>query len=46
MSNSVNCIMFNQQMKYCVFEVTYKLIRGWAIGMIYLNHVFVNLMSL
>ena len=38
--------MFNQQMKYCVLEVTYKPIGGWAIGIIYLKHVFVNCMSL
>ena len=38
-----NCIMFNQQIKYCGFEVTYKLIRDWAIGIIYLKHVFCEL---
>ena len=38
--------MINQQMKYCVFEVTYKPIGGWAIGVICLKHVFVNCMSL
>ena len=41
-----NCNMPNQQMKYCVFEVNYKQIWGWAIGLIYLKHVFVNCMSL
>ena len=30
-------------MKYCVFEVNYKQIWGWAIGLIYLKHVFIAL---